>query len=96
MISTKTWAVLLLAPASVSALAADARMSGFIRKGILESHPADARVPGVRQYPAELGAASCLRNAVLQTVGERACDRFSVSVVSSPGPRWHRAEDAAL
>lgn len=36
MISTKTWAVVLLALASVSALAADARERGFIRKGMGE------------------------------------------------------------
>jgi hypothetical protein len=34
MISTKTWAVFLLTLASVSALAADARERGFIRKGM--------------------------------------------------------------
>jgi hypothetical protein len=36
MISTKTWLVLLLVFASVSALAADARERGFIRKGMGE------------------------------------------------------------
>lgn len=36
MISTKTWPVFLLALASVSALAADARERGFIRKGMGE------------------------------------------------------------
>lgn len=34
MISTKTWPVFLLALASVSALAADARERGFIRNGM--------------------------------------------------------------
>ena len=36
MTSTKTWPVFLLALASVSALAADARERGFIRKGMGE------------------------------------------------------------
>jgi hypothetical protein len=36
MISIKTWPVFLLALASVSALAADARERGFIRKGMGE------------------------------------------------------------
>ena len=36
MISTKTWPVFLLSLASVSALAADARERGFIRKGMGE------------------------------------------------------------
>ena len=36
MISTKTWPVILLALASVSALAADARERRFIRKGMGE------------------------------------------------------------
>ena len=36
MISTKTWPVFLLALASVSALAADARERGFIRGGMGE------------------------------------------------------------
>ena len=36
MISTKTWPVFLLALASVSVLAADARERGFIRKGMGE------------------------------------------------------------
>ena len=36
MISTKTWPVFLLALASVSALAADARERGFIRQGMGE------------------------------------------------------------
>lgn len=36
MISTRTWPVFLLALASVSALAADARERGFIRRGMGE------------------------------------------------------------
>lgn len=36
MISSNTWSVFLLALASVSALAADARERGFIRKGMGE------------------------------------------------------------
>lgn len=36
MISSKTWPVFLLALASVSALAADARERGFIRRGMGE------------------------------------------------------------
>ena len=36
MPSTKTWPVFLLALASVSALAADAKARGFIRKGMGE------------------------------------------------------------
>lgn len=36
MISTKTWPAFLLALASVSALAADARERGFIRRGMGE------------------------------------------------------------
>jgi len=36
MISTRTWPAFLLALASVSALAADARERGFIRKGMGE------------------------------------------------------------
>ena len=40
MISTKTWPVFLLALVSVSALAADARERGFIRKGVGEGEVA--------------------------------------------------------
>ncbi len=36
MISTKTWSVFLLALVSLSALAADARERGFLRKGMGE------------------------------------------------------------
>ena len=40
MISSKTWPVFLLALVSVSALAADARERGFIRKGMGEGEVA--------------------------------------------------------
>lgn len=73
------WALALSEPGTV------VNGSGMARSGaILESHPADARVQGARQYLTQLGTASKLRNTVLQTACKTGWEGFWMSVVRPP------------
>ncbi len=75
------WALALSRPGSV--IVGD----NVVRGGaILEPHSTDARVQGVQQFLALLAATPGLRNTVLQTVGEKGWDGFSLSVVAGPIP----------